>query len=69
LTVKNAGTRLRGVTVPKQKHENRQKRPSSSPVQSPAKETLERLYARLEKTKPGSEESKRIAGKIVDAIG
>jgi len=55
--------------MPKQKQENRQKRPSSSPVQSPAKKTLERLYARLEKTKPGSEESKRIAGKIVDAIG
>jgi hypothetical protein len=33
------------------------------------KKTLRELYARLEKTQPGSEESKRISAKIVDAIG
>jgi uncharacterized protein (DUF433 family) len=27
------------------------------------------LYARLEKTQPGSEESKRISAQIIDAIG
>jgi hypothetical protein len=27
------------------------------------------LYRRLEKTQPGSEESKRISARIVDAIG
>jgi len=31
--------------------------------------SLSSLYARLEKTRPGSEESKRISQKIVDAIG
>jgi hypothetical protein len=31
--------------------------------------SLPRLYARLEKTRPGSGESKRISHKIVDAIG
>jgi hypothetical protein len=35
---------------------------------SPTK-PLRELYARLEKTQPGSEESKRISGQIVDAIG
>jgi len=34
-----------------------------------SKKTLRQLYARLEKTQPGSEESKRISEKIVDAIG
>jgi hypothetical protein len=32
-------------------------------------QTLQKLYARLEKTRPGSEESKRISRQIVDAIG
>jgi len=31
--------------------------------------SLRKLYARLEKTRPGSEESKRISQEIVDAIG
>jgi len=31
--------------------------------------SLSNLYARLEKTRPGSEESKRISQQIVDAIG
>jgi hypothetical protein len=31
--------------------------------------SLSSLYARLEKTRPGSEESKRISQQIVDAIG
>jgi hypothetical protein len=35
---------------------------------SPTK-ALPGLYARLEKTQPGSEESKRISQQIVDAIG
>ena len=38
-------------------------------AQPPRKETLRELYARLEKTQPGSEESKRISAQIVDAIG
>jgi len=33
------------------------------------KKTLRELYARLEKTRPGSMESKRISEQIVDAIG
>ena len=32
-------------------------------------ETLEEAYAELDATTPGSEESKKIAGKIVDSIG
>ncbi len=35
----------------------------------PRKSNLRELYARLEKTQPGSEESKRISARIVDAIG
>jgi hypothetical protein len=31
--------------------------------------SLPNLYARLEKTRPGSQESKRISRQIVDAIG
>jgi hypothetical protein len=31
--------------------------------------SLPNLYASLEKTRPGSEESKRISRQIVDAIG
>jgi hypothetical protein len=31
--------------------------------------SLSNLYSRLEKTRPGSEESKRISQQIVDAIG
>jgi hypothetical protein len=34
-----------------------------------SQKTLRQLYARLEKTQPGSEESKRISAQIVDAIG
>jgi len=33
------------------------------------KKPLRELYARLEKTQPGSEGSKRISAQIVDAIG
>jgi hypothetical protein len=32
-------------------------------------QSLQKLYARLEKARPGSEESKRISQEIVDAIG
>jgi len=32
-------------------------------------QSLQKLYARLEKSRPGSEESKRISQEIVDAIG
>jgi hypothetical protein len=38
---------------------------SSTPVPS----SLQKLYARPEKTKPGSPESKKIAEQIIDAIG
>jgi hypothetical protein len=34
-----------------------------------SKNTLRQLYARLEKTQPGSEDSKRISAEIVNAIG
>jgi hypothetical protein len=33
------------------------------------KRTLQKLYARLKKTQPGSETSKRISRQIIDAIG
>lgn len=33
------------------------------------KKSLSSLYSQLEKTRPGSEESKRISQRIVDAIG
>jgi len=36
---------------------------------APKNKSLPSLYARLEKTRPGSEESKRISQQIVDAIG
>jgi len=32
-------------------------------------QSLQKLYNRLKKTRPGSEESKRISKEIVDAIG
>lgn len=32
-------------------------------------QSLQKLYARLEKSQPGSEKSKRISKEIVDAIG
>jgi hypothetical protein len=38
-------------------------------TQSSQKTTVRELYARLEKTKPGSANSKRISEQIVDAIG
>jgi hypothetical protein len=38
-------------------------------AQTSPKENLREHYARLEKTQPGSEESKRISEQIVDTIG
>jgi hypothetical protein len=38
-------------------------------TQKSPKKALPELYARLQKTQPGSEESKRISDQIVDAIG
>jgi hypothetical protein len=38
-------------------------------AQASPKKTLRELYARLEKTQPGSAESKRISAQIVDAMG
>ncbi len=38
-------------------------------TQKSPRKTLPGLYARLEKTQSGSEESKRISQQIVDAIG
>jgi hypothetical protein len=38
-------------------------------TQESSRKTLRELYARLEKTQPGSVESKRISEQIVDAIG
>jgi len=38
-------------------------------TRKPPKRTLPELYTRLEKTQPGSVESKRISQQIVDAIG
>ena len=38
-------------------------------AQKSPKKTVRELYARLEKTRPGSIESKRISEQIVDAIG
>jgi hypothetical protein len=38
-------------------------------AQASPQENLREHYARLEKTQPGSEESKRISEQIVDAIG
>jgi hypothetical protein len=43
--------------------------PSARRKAQTSKKTLRQLYARLEKTQPGSEESKRISAQIVDAIG
>jgi len=48
------------------------RRPKKAEAQAPAKSPLGKLddlYARLHQTQPGSEESKRIADQIVDAIG
>ncbi len=42
---------------------------SGRKAQKSPKKTLRELYARLEKTRPGSLESKRISEQIVDAIG
>ena len=38
-------------------------------AQTSQKKSLRQLYVRLEKTQPGSEESKRISAQIVDAMG
>ena len=41
----------------------------AAPAPAPApKGKLDDLYARLEKTKPGSEESKRVSEQILEAI-
>lgn len=48
------------------------RRSNRAKAQPPATKPVDRLddlYARLNQTKPGSEESKRIADQIVDAIG
>jgi hypothetical protein len=58
-TVKQTQRRLTGAT-PSARGRSTQKSP---------KKTLRELYARLEKTQPGSAESKRISEQIVDAIG
>ncbi len=58
-TAKQTQSRRRGAMI------------SARGRKSPAspKKALRELYARLEKTQPGSEESKRISAQIVDAIG
>jgi hypothetical protein len=58
-TVKQTQRQRTGPTPPA-RGRNTQKSP---------KKTLRELYARLEKTQPGSVESKRISQQIVDAIG
>jgi hypothetical protein len=45
------------------------RRVKKAEVRRPASEnTLSTLYSRLDKTRPGSKESKRLADEIVDAI-
>jgi hypothetical protein len=53
------------------KQSRRQTRLASPARKAPApkNKSLPDLYTRLEKTRPGSEESKRISREIVDAIG
>jgi hypothetical protein len=41
--------------------------PAPAPYPAP-KSKLDELYARLEKTKPGSEESKRVSEQILETI-
>jgi hypothetical protein len=41
--------------------------PAPAPAPAP-KSKLDELYARLEKTKPGSEESKRVSEQILETI-
>jgi hypothetical protein len=56
----------------KQSHSRRNDTMSSArgrKAQKSPQKTLRELYARLEKTRPGSVESKRISAQIVDAIG
>jgi hypothetical protein len=58
------------MAIAKQKSGRQYERPAqSAPIRSRSKEKLERLYASLQKAKPGSDESKRIADQIVNAIG
>jgi hypothetical protein len=57
-TAKQAQIRRTGTTSARGR-----KAPSSQ------KKALRELYSRLEKTQPGSAESKRISAQIVDAIG
>ncbi len=58
-TAKQAQTGRRGATPAR----------GRKAAQPSPKKNLRELYARLEKTQPGSEESKRISAQIVDAIG
>jgi hypothetical protein len=58
-TAKQAQTGRRGATPTR----------SRKAAQTSPKKNLRELYARLEKTQPGSAESKRISAQIVDAIG
>jgi hypothetical protein len=53
------------------KQNQRQTAPSAPARKAPTakNKSLSDLYARLEKTRPGSEESKRISQQIVDAVG
>jgi len=50
------------------------KMPTTTPAEQPSApatvpaEKLSKLYARLEKTKPGSDESKRVSEQILEAI-
>ncbi|PYX28298.1 MAG: hypothetical protein DMG77_15825 [Acidobacteria bacterium] len=43
--------------------------PSARKAFASKNQSLQKLYARLEQTPPGSEESKRISQQIVDTIG
>jgi hypothetical protein len=46
------------------------RRSKKAELRRPAPEpTLSTLYSRLDKTRPGSDQSKRIADEIIDAIG
>ncbi|MFZ0771214.1 MAG: hypothetical protein WCA49_13020 [Candidatus Sulfotelmatobacter sp.] len=58
-TAKQARREPTGATLP-----SRRRKGEKVPKKTPRE-----LYARLEKTQPGSEESKRISAQIVDAIG
>lgn len=59
------------MATAKQSQRQTGSRPPAPARKAPASKnkSLSSLYARLEKTRPGSEESKRISQQIVDAIG